>query len=147
VKPSRTLYPRPNGLAGYLERLPQLRPGLIQARASIRSEHSLKECLPPRVANAVHSIHSTSLGLVITVTSAEAAHWVRLMRAEIERSLTDKGLKFNEILVNVQSETVVREAYRPRPGADAVRQLQSGAEKMKSERLQTSLARLSKTLK
>jgi hypothetical protein len=83
---------------------------------------------------------------VICVTSAEAAHWVRLLRPEIERSLADKGLKFNEILVNVQSETVVRSAYRPRPSALAVKHLQTGAEKLQSERLQTSLARLSKTL-
>jgi Dna[CI] antecedent, DciA len=147
VKPSQTLYPRPNGLAGYLERLPQLRPGLSQARASLRSEHSLKECLPPKIAQALHSIHSSGSGLVISVTSAEAAHWVRLLRPEIERSLADKGLKFNEILVNVQSEMLVRHVYRPRPGAQAIKQLQVGAEKMQSERLQTSLARLAKTLK
>ncbi len=146
MKPSQTLYPRPSGLAGYLERLPQLRPGLIQARASMRSEHSLKACLPAKIASALHSIHSTGSNLVISVTSAEAAHWVRLMRPEIERSLTDKGLKFNEILVNVQSKPVVRGAYRSRPAKHVVEHLQAGADKLQSERLQTSMQRLSKTL-
>jgi hypothetical protein len=142
VKPSQTLYPRPSGLAGYLERLPQLRPGLVQARASMRSENLLKTCMPAKIANALHSIHSSGAALVISVTSAEAAHWVRLLRTEIERSLADKGLKFNEILVNVQSESVVRNAYRARPKRDTVRDLQSHADGIRSERMQTSLKRL-----
>jgi hypothetical protein len=127
--------------------MPQLRAGLNQARASIRSEHSLKDCLPPRVAGAVRSVHSSGSALVICVTSTEAAHLVRLLRPEIERALADKGLKFNEISIDVQSETVVRKAYR-RPLAPTVAlQMQLDAAKIKSERLQTSLARLTKTLK
>jgi hypothetical protein len=146
VKPSQTLYPRPSGLAGYLERLPQLRPGLAQARASMRSENLLKACMPAKIAKALHSVHSSGTGLVISVTSAEAAHWVRLLRTDIERALADKGLKFNEILVNVQSESVVRSVYRARPQRSIVRDLQTHADGIRSERIQTSLRRLLNSL-
>ncbi|MGL4229852.1 MAG: hypothetical protein ACRDAM_04240 [Casimicrobium sp.] len=146
MKPSQTLYPRPKGLAGYLDRMPQLRAGLNQARASIRSEHSLKECLPPKILGALHSVHSAGFSLVISVTSAEAAHWVRLLRSDIERALADKGLKFNEILVNVQTKTAIRGNARIRPDSRTVQKMRTDSTKITSERLQTSLQRLSKTL-
>jgi Dna[CI] antecedent, DciA len=146
VSPSKTLYPRPQGLAGYLERMPQLRPALAQARASIRSEHSLKACLPPQLADVVHAIHSSGSAVVIVVTSAEAAHMVRLLRPELTAAFAAKGLKFNEILVNVQTKMAARETPRLRPQRKALERMSTDIERVKSERLQTSLERLVKTL-
>lgn len=146
MKPSQTLYPKPQGLTGFLERMPQLRAGLTQARASMRSEQSLMDCMPPRVATAVRSIHSSGSSLVISVTSPEAAHWVRVLRPEIERALVDKGLKFNEILVLTQSESVVQQPYRAPPTQPIVERMRGSVANIKSERLQTSLTRLAATL-
>ncbi len=146
MKPSQTLYPRPKDLAGFLERMPQLQAGLTHARMSVRSEHSLKDCLPPRVAAAVRSVHSSGSRLAISVTSPEAAHWVRLLRPEIERALACNGLKFNEILVSAQSEYVVQAAYRVPPPQPIIEQMLLKRADIKSERIQTSLDRLATTL-
>jgi hypothetical protein len=147
VKPSYQLYPRPTGLAGYLERLPQLRNALGEARNAARSEIALVDCLPARLARFAQSVHSTGSRLVITVTSAEAAHLARLLIPEVERTLSRKGLKFNEILVNVQTKSVVQALYRPRPKDDVVTRLLGSAENTKSEHLQTSMKKLAETLR
>jgi hypothetical protein len=147
VNPSQKPYPRPQGLSGYLERMPQLRPALAQARMSMRSEQSLKECLPPRIAHQVHSIHSTGMALVICVTSAEAAHMLRLERPEIEAAIAAKGLKFNEILLTVQTKSAAPQTRRTLPARVSVDQMSQGLGQIKSERLQTSLGRLVETLK
>lgn len=126
--------------------MPQLRPALAQARASIRSEQSLRSCLPPRIANAVHSIHSSGLGLVICVTSAEAAHMVRLLRPEIEAAFAAKGLKFNEISLTVQSRVAEKRRPRAIPSQPEVANLMAQAEKLESERLHTSAERFARTL-
>jgi hypothetical protein len=147
VKNSYQLYPRPTGLAGYLERLPQLRNALSDARNSTRSEIALLDYLPARLARFAQSVHSTGSRLVITVTSAEAAHLARLLIPEVERTLSRKGLKFNEILVNVQTKSVVQPLYRPRPNSTVVTKLLHSAEHTKSERLQTSVKKLAETLR
>ncbi len=147
MKNSYQLYPRPTGLSGYLERLPQLRSALNDARNSARSEIALVDCLPARLARFAQSVHSTGSRLVITVTSAEAAHLARLLIPEVERTLSRKGLKFNEILVNVQTKSVVQATYRPRPTPDVTTRLLGSAENTKSERLQTSMKKLAETLR
>ncbi len=147
MKNSYQLYPRPTGLSGYLERLPQLRSALSDAQNSAHSEIALVDCLPARLARFAQSVHSTGSRLVITVTSAEAAHLARLLIPEVERTLRRKGLKFNEILVNVQTKSVVQATYRPRPRPDVATRLLGSAESTKSERLQTSIKKLAETLR
>jgi hypothetical protein len=126
--------------------MPQLRPALAQARSSMRSETSLKACLPPRIAGVVHAIHSSGFAVVIVVTSAEAAHMVRLLRPELAAAFAAKGLKFNEISVNVQTKSAARTEARARPERKAIDQMSADMAQIKSERLQTSLQRLVKTL-
>jgi hypothetical protein len=146
VNPSKKLYPRPSGLAGYLDRAPQLRAGLQEVRAARRQENDLQSALPSNLRAATSAIRSTGQRLAITVTSAEAAHIVRLNSAQILRSCADKGLKFNEISVTVQSKPT---SFRS-PGRSEVPTLSTAlfdrAEQIKSERLQTSLKSLLKTL-
>jgi hypothetical protein len=127
--------------------MPQLRPALQQARASIRSEYSLKACIPPRLANVVHAIHCSGSALVIYVTSAEAAHMMRLARPVLEGELASKGLKFNDILVKVQTNSAPAIRNRTRPDSTALQHLGAGVDQVKSERIQTSLRRLVETLK
>jgi hypothetical protein len=103
--------------------------------------------LPARLARFAQSVHSTGSRLVITVTSAEAAHLARLLIPEVERTLSRKGLKFNEILVNVQTKSVVQALYRPRPKDAVVTRLLGSAENTKSEHLQTSMKKLAETLR
>jgi hypothetical protein len=146
VKPSTTLYPRPQGLSGYFERTPQLRNALKIARDATHSEISVSDCIPPRLAKFAQSVRSNGFDLVITVTSAEAAHLAHLLRPDIERSASRKGLKFNEILIKVQSESVEQSTYRARPKAQTLKQLNLSATKIDSERLQTSLKKLLVTL-
>jgi hypothetical protein len=146
VNPSKKLYPRPSGLAGYLDRAPQLRAGLLEIRAARRQENDLQSALPSNLRAATSAIRSTGQRLAITVTSAEAAHIVRLNSAQILRSCADKGLKFNEISVTVQSKpTPLRSPGRGEAPALSTA-LFDRAEQIKSERLQTSLKSLLKTL-
>ncbi len=98
------------------------------------------------MAKFAKSVRSNGFDLVITVTSAEAAHLAHLLRPEIERLASRKGLKFNEILIKVQSESVESAAYRVRPKAKTLKQLNVSATKIDSERLQTSLKKLLTTL-
>jgi hypothetical protein len=147
VKPSHQLYPRPQGLSGYLEQMPQLRNALTDARNATRSEIALVDCLPLRLTRFAQSVHATGSSLVISVTSAEAAHLAHLLRPEVERLLDRKGLKFNEILVVVQSESVEQRTYRPRPKATVLRDIQLNGERLQSERLQTSVKKLVASLK
>lgn len=146
MNPSKKLYPRPSGLAGYLDRAPQLRAGLQEVRAARRQENDLQSALPSNLRAATSAIRSTGQRLAITVTSAEAAHIVRLNSAQILRNCADKGLKFNEISVTVQSKppSVRPAASRKVPIVSA--ELFDHAERIKSERLQTSLKSLLKTL-
>jgi hypothetical protein len=146
VKSSHQLYPRPIGLSGHLERMPQLRNALADARNATHSEIALVDCLPPRLARFAQSVHSTGSALVISVTSAEAAHLAHLLRPEVERLLARKGLKFNEILVTVQSQSVEQRTYRARPRPNVVQRLQADGERLQSERLQTSVRKLAETL-
>jgi hypothetical protein len=126
--------------------MPQLRSALTQARNTNRSEIALVDCLPPRLARFAQSVHSTGSSLVICVTSAEAAHLAHLLRPEVNRLLARKGLKFNEILIKVQSESVELPTYRARPKAPVLKRLLAGVEKLQSERLQTSVKKLAETL-
>jgi hypothetical protein len=146
VSPSQKLYPRPQGLAGYLERMPQLRPALSQARASMRSEHLLKQCLPAIILPALHSIHSSGSSVVISVNSAEAAHMLRLLRPELERTFAAKGLKFNEIVLSVQSKVVPKRRVRALPSTARIQELSDCVTQVESKRLQTSLEKLARTL-
>jgi hypothetical protein len=123
-----------------------LRAGLLEIRAARRQENDLQSALPGNLRAATSAIRSTGQRLAITVTSAEAAHIVRLNSAEILRSCADKGLKFNEISVTVQSKPTSLRS----PGRSEVPTLSTAlfdrAEQIKSERLQTSLKSLLKTL-
>ncbi|TAG03619.1 MAG: hypothetical protein EAZ30_08660 [Betaproteobacteria bacterium] len=146
MKPSNPLYPRPQGLSGYFERTPQLRNALKIARDASHSEISISDCIPPRLAKFAKSVRSNGFDLVITVTSPEAAHLAHLLRPDIERSAMRKGLKFNEILIKVQSESVELATYRARPKAQTLKRLNASATHLDSERLQTSLKKLLTTL-
>ncbi len=147
MKKSQTPYPKPEGLAGYLERMPQLRSGLNQVRASRQSTQLLLQCMPADVLKGVHTVRLIGSTVFIVVTSHEAAAWVRLRRSEIERAIADKALKFNEISVTVQSS--VRPEPKPRPARSvgAAESVSNKAMLIESERMQTSLARLAETLR
>jgi hypothetical protein len=146
VNPSRKLYPRPSGLSGFLDRAPQLRAGLLQVRAAQRLETQLMDAIPGALRAAIYAIRSNGQRLMIFVTSAEAAHIVRLESATLLRALADKGLKFNEISVSVQSKPSDSSRRETRHAAVNASQLLLNADSIKSERLQTSLRALAKTL-
>jgi hypothetical protein len=146
VNPSKKLYPRPSGLSGFLDRTPQLRAGLLQVRASQRLESQLIDAIPGALRATIYAIRSNGQQLVISVTSAEAAYIMRLENAQILRELADKGLKFNEISVSVQSKPhAPPTTRRPMPRAGSLQMLLN-ADGIKSERIQTSLRSLANTL-
>lgn len=147
MKKSQTPYPKPEGLAGYLERMPQLRSGLNQVRASRQSTQLLLQCMPADVEKGVHTVRLIGSTVFISVTSHEAAAWVRLRRVEIERAIADKGLKFNEISVTVQSSVRPEPKNRPATSTRSTEKMSESAGRIESKRMQTSLARLAKTLR
>jgi hypothetical protein len=140
------LYPRPQGLAQYLDRMPALGAALMHAREGSRQFDVLIEAIPQRLKRFVVSVTASGSTLSLTVSSGEAAHMARLLSAETLANLDRKGLKFNEISVRTQSNSAPVRRNRTAPDAADKRRMIAIADKMQSERLQTSLRRLAKTV-
>lgn len=142
----KALYPRPLGLTQFLDRMPALGAALMHAREGSRQFDLLIEAIPMRLKRYVLTASASGATLSLTVDSPEAAHIARLMTAEILASLDRKGLKFNEISLRTQSNSAPARRSCVLPDAAGKRQLSSTADHMKSERLQTSMKRLAKTV-
>ena len=140
------LYPRPLGLAQFLDRMPALGAALRHAREGGRQYDVLMEAVPERLKRFVVAITASGSTLSLTVDSPEAAHLARLLNAEMLTNLSRKGLKFSEISLRAQSTVAVRGAPRQRPVPGLGQKLSSTADQITSERLQTSLRRLARTL-
>ena len=140
------LYPRPLGLAQFLDRMPALGAALRHAREGGRQYDVLMEAVPERLKRFVVAITASGSTLSLTVDSPEAAHLARLLNAEMLTNLSRKGLKFSEISLRAQSTAVIRRTVRVRPSPIAGRKLNSAADQMSSERLQTSMRKLARTL-
>jgi hypothetical protein len=141
----KALYPRPLGLTQFLDRMPALGAALLHAREGSRQFDVLIESVPERLKRFVLMASASGTTLSITVDSPEAAHFARLMSAETLANLDRKGLKFNEISVRTQSNSASTRRARVLPNAADRQQMSKITVQMKSERLQTSLARLAKT--
>jgi hypothetical protein len=141
----KALYPRPLGFTQFLDRMPALGAALLHAREGSRQFDVLIESVPERLKRFVLMASASGTTLSITVDSHEAAHFARLMSAETLANLDRKGLKFNEISVRTQSNSAPTRRARVLPNAADRQQMSKIAVQMKSERLQTSLARLAKT--
>ena len=149
LKPSgvnKTLYPRPQGLAQYLDRMPALGAALMHAREGSRQFDVLIEAVPQRLKRFVVSVTASGSTLSLTVSSAEAAHLARLLSSETLANLDRKGLKFNELSVRTQSSATAKRQLRPLPDAASQRDMSTTADRLHSERMQTSLRRLAKTM-
>ncbi len=142
----KTLYPRPKALTQYLDRLPALSAALLHAREGSRQFDVLIEVVPERLKRFVLAMSPSGSTLSITVTSVEAAHLTRLLSTEMLTKLDRKGLKFNEISLKTQSNSATATRLRVLPEADSQRKLSIAADRIKSERIQTSLKRLAKTM-
>lgn len=99
-----------------------------------------------RLKRFVVAISASGTTLSLTVDSPEAAHLARLTSAETLANLDRKGLKFNEISLRTQSSVAIRRRPRTLPNAAAREEMKAAAADMQSERLQTSLRRLAKTV-
>ncbi len=143
---SSALYPRPLGLAQFLDRMPALGAALRHAREGGRQFDVLMEAVPERLKRFVLTISASGSTLSLTVDSPEAAHLARLLSAEVLANLSRKGLKFSEISLRAQSTASTRRPIRVRPSPNAGRKLKSAADQVKSERLQTSMRKLAGTL-
>jgi hypothetical protein len=142
----KVLYPRPLGLAQFLDRIPALGAALLHAREGSRQFDVLIEAVPERLKRFVVSASASGTTLSLTVDSPEAAHFARLMSAELLNSLDRKGLKFNEISLRTQSNNRGLPQARPLPTPAARRALSRTGDQIKSERLQTSVRNLAKTI-
>ena len=142
----KTLYPRPQGLAQYLDRMPALGAALMHAREGSRQFDVLIEAVPQRLKRFVVSVTASGSTLSLTVSSVEAAHMARLLSNETLANLDRKGLKFNEVSVRTQSSAPVKQRPRVLPTAAAQREMSTTADRLRSEHMQTSLRRLAKTM-
>ena len=142
----RSLYPRPLGLTQFLDRMPALGAALLHAREGSRQFDVLIESVPERLKRFVLMATASGTTLSLTVDSPEAAHIARLMSTEMLENLNRKGLKFNEISVRTQSNSASNRRARVFPGAASTQKMNSTADHIKSERLQTSMKRLAKTV-
>ena len=142
----RALYPRPLELTQFLDRMPALGAALLHAREGSRQFDVLIEAVPERLKRFVIMASASGTTLSLTVDSPEAAHFARLMSIEMLTNLNCKGLKFNEISVRTQSNSAPARRLRVLPDAAEKLRMSASADKMQSERLQTSLKRLSKTV-
>ena len=125
--------------------MPALGAALLHAREGSRQFDVLIEAVPERLKRFVIMASASGTTLALTVDSPEAAHVARLMSTEMLMTLNRKGLKFNEISVKTQSNSASNRRARVLPNATDKRQMSTTADKMQSERLQTSLKRLAKT--
>ncbi len=146
MSPRKALYPRPLGLAQFLDRMPQLGAALMHAREGSRQFDVLIEAVPERLKRFVVMASASGTTLSLTVDSPEAAHMVRLLSAETLANLARKGLKFNEISLKTQSNSASTQRVRVLPDASGRQQLNRAADQIQSERLQTSMKRLAKTV-
>ena len=142
----KALYPRPKALTQFLDRLPALSSALLHAREGSRQFDVLIEVVPERLKRFVVAMSASGPTLSITVASAEAAHLTRLLSTEMLTKLDRKGLKFNEISLKTQSNSASVPRARVLPEIESQRKLNAVASRIKSERMQTSLKRLAKTL-
>ena len=142
----KALYPRPKGLTQYLDRLPALSAALLHAREGSRQFNVLIEAVPERLKRFVLAMSASGSTLSITVDSAEAAHLTRLLSTEMLSNLNRKGLKFNEISLKTQSNNATLRRARLLPEPESLQKLSTAADRIKSERLQTSVKRLAKTV-
>ncbi|MBC7711489.1 MAG: DUF721 domain-containing protein [Rhizobacter sp.] len=142
----RALYPRPLGLTQFLDRMPALGAALLHAREGSRQFDVLIEAVPERLKRFVIMASASGTTLSLTVDSPEAAHFARLMSTEMLTNLDRKGLKFNEISLRTQSNNASARRARMLPTAADKRQMSATADIIKSERLQTSLKRLAKSV-
>lgn len=140
------LYPRPLGLAQFLDRMPALGAALRHAREGGRQYDVLMEAVPERLKRFVVAITASGSTLSLTVDSPEAAHLARLLNAEMLTNLSRKGLKFSEISLRAQSTGAPARRSRLRPSVEDGRKMLAAADHMQSERLQTSLKRLARSL-
>jgi hypothetical protein len=106
----------------------------------------LIEAVPERLKRFVVMASASGTTLHLTVDSPEAAHFAHLMSTEMLMNLNRKGLKFNEISVRTQSNSALTRRVRVLPNSDGKRQLNAVTSEIQSERLQTSMKRLAKTL-
>ena len=142
----RAPYPRPLELTQFLDRLPALGAALLHAREGSRQFDVLIEAVPERLKRFVLMASASGTSLSLTVDSPEAAHFARLMGTEMLANLNRKGLKFNEILLRTQSNNAPARRTHMLPTAADKRQMSTTAATIKSERLQTSLKRLAKSV-
>ena len=142
----KALYPRPKALTQHLDRLPALSAALLHAREGSRQFNVLIEAVPERLKRFVLAMSASGPTLCLTVTSVEAAHLTRLLSTEMLTNLDRKGLKFNEISLKTQSNSASGTRLRVLPALDSQRKLSTIADRIKSERMQTSLKRLAKTV-
>ena len=126
--------------------MPALGAALLHAREGSRQFDVLIEAVPERLKRFVIMASASGTTLSLTVDSPEAAHFARLMSADLLTNLNRKGLKFNEISVRTQSNNAPARRARVLPDTADKRQMSKIADEMKSERLQTSLKRLAKTV-
>ncbi|MBL8311404.1 MAG: hypothetical protein JNL19_13345 [Burkholderiales bacterium] len=140
------LYPRPLGLAQFFDRMPAFGAALRHAREGSRQYQWLMEAVPQRLARFVVAMAASGSTVVLTVDSPEAAHLARLLGRDMLANLHRKGGKFSEISVRTQSKPVPRRLPKTLPSATSQRDMSAVASRMKSERMQTSLARLAKTI-
>ena len=142
----KALYPRPKALTQFLDRLPALSAALLHAREGSRQFNVLIEAVPERLKRFVLAMSASGSTLSITVASAEAAHLTRLLSTEMLTNLDRKGLKFTEISLKTQSNNASATRLRVLPEPESQRKLSATANNVKSERMQTSLKRLAKTV-
>ena len=126
--------------------MPALGAALLHAREGSRQFDVLIESVPERLKRFVLMATASGTTLSLTVDSPEAAHFARLMSTEMLENLNRKGLKFNEISVRTQSNSASNRRARVFPDAASTQKLSSTADHIKSERLQTSMKRLAKTV-
>ena len=142
----KALYPRPKALTQFLDRLPALSAALLHAREGSRQFGVLIEAAPERLKRFIVAMSASGSTLSITVASAEAAHLTRLLSTEMLTNLDRKGLKFTEISLKTQSNNASATRLRVLPEPESQRKLSATADHVKSERMQTSLKRLAKTV-
>ena len=126
--------------------MPALGAALLHAREGSRQFDVLIEAVPERLKRFVIMATASGTTVSLTVDSPEAAHFARLISTEMLTNLSRTGLQFNEISVRTQSNSALARRARVLPNAADKRQMSATADKMQSERLQTSLKRLARTV-
>ena len=142
----RAPYPRPLGLTQFFDRMPALGAALLHAREGSRQFDVLIESVPERLKRFVVLASASGTTLSLTLDSQEATHFARLMSTEILANLARMGLQFNEISLRTQSNSASARRARNLPSAAETLELSTAAIHIKSERLQTSMKRLVKSV-